>query len=64
LLEVVRGKLPSNATVKEYVNTAGSALLAPHFADLSPEYPVFSVLVTRQIARRRRRKRCAGSLEV
>jgi hypothetical protein len=48
LLEVVRGKLPSNATVKEYVNTAGSALLAPHFADLSPEYPVFNILVTRQ----------------
>lgn len=47
LLEVVRGKLPPNATVKDYVNT-GSALLAPHFADRSPEYPVFSVLVTRQ----------------
>jgi hypothetical protein len=48
LLEVVRGKLPPNATVKDYVNTAGSALLAPHFADKSPEYPIFSVLVTRQ----------------
>jgi hypothetical protein len=48
LLEVVRGKLPTNATVKDYVNTAGSALLAPHFADISPEYPIFSVLVTRQ----------------
>ena len=48
LLEVVRGKLPPNATVKDYVNTAGSALLAPHFSDRSPEYPIFSVLVTRQ----------------
>jgi hypothetical protein len=48
LHEVVRGKLPPNATVKDYVNTAGSALLAPHFADRSPEYPIFSVLVTRQ----------------
>lgn len=48
LQEVVRGKLPPNATVKDYVNTAGSALLAPHFADRSPEYPIFSVLVTRQ----------------
>jgi hypothetical protein len=48
LLEVVRGKLPSNATVKDYINTAGSALLASHFADRSPEYPIFSVLVTRQ----------------
>ena len=48
LLEVVRGKLPANATVRDYVNTAGSALLAAHFADKSPEYPVFSVVVTRQ----------------
>jgi hypothetical protein len=48
LLEVVRGKLPPNATVKDYVNTAGSALLAPHFTDRSPEYPFFSVLVTRE----------------
>ncbi|RJF76300.1 DUF6079 family protein [Rhodopseudomonas palustris] len=48
LQEVVRGKLPPNATVKDYVNTAGSALLAPHFSDRSPEYPIFSVLVTRQ----------------
>jgi len=48
LLEVVRGKLPPNPTVKDYVSTAGSALLAPHFADRSPEYPIFSVLVTRQ----------------
>lgn len=48
LLEVVRGKLPPNATVRDYVDTAGSVLLAPHFADRSPEYPTFSVLVTRQ----------------
>jgi len=48
LLEVVRGKLPPNATVKDYVDTAGAMLLAPHFADRSPEYPIFSVLVTRQ----------------
>jgi hypothetical protein len=48
LQEVVRGKLPSNATVKDYVNIAGSALLATHFTDRSPEYPIFNVLVTRQ----------------
>jgi hypothetical protein len=48
LQDVVRGKLPSSATVKDYVNTAGAVLLAPHFADRSPEYPIFSVLVTRQ----------------
>jgi hypothetical protein len=48
LLEVVRGKLPPNATVKDFVDTAGSALLAAHFADRSPEYPIFGILVTRQ----------------
>ena len=48
LLEVVRGKLPPNATVRDYINSAGSALLAAHFADKSPEYPVFGVLVTGQ----------------
>lgn len=62
LQEAVRGKLPPNATVKDYVNTAGSALLAPHFADRSPEYPIFSVLVTRHIfATRPRKRHCGGS---
>ncbi len=48
LLDVVRGKLPSGATVRDYVNTAGSVLLAAHFEDKSPDYPIFSVLITRQ----------------
>jgi Family of unknown function (DUF6079) len=48
LIEVVRGKLPSDATVRDYVKTAASVLLAPHFEDRSPEYPVFSIAVTRQ----------------
>ena len=48
LAQVVHGKLPSNATLRDYVNTGGSVLLAPHFADKSPEYPTFNVLVTRQ----------------
>jgi hypothetical protein len=48
LLEVVRGKLPPNAAIRDYVNAAGSGLLASDFADKSAEYPVFSVLVTRQ----------------
>ncbi|MDC0740858.1 DUF6079 family protein [Polyangium mundeleinium] len=48
LLDVVRGKLPPNATVRDYVNSAGSVLLAPHFQDKSPDYPIFSVLITRQ----------------
>ena len=48
LLDVVRGKLPSGATVRDFVNTAGSALLAAHFEDKAPDYPSFSVLITRQ----------------
>ena len=48
LLDVVRGKLPPSATVRDYVNTAASGLLAPHFQDKSPDYPIFSVVVTRQ----------------
>jgi hypothetical protein len=48
LLDVVRGKLPPSATVRDYVNTAGSVLLSPHFQDKSPDYPIFSVIITRQ----------------
>lgn len=48
LLDVVRGKLPPSATVRDYVNTASSALLAAHFQDKSPDYPIFSVVITRQ----------------
>ena len=48
LLDVVRGKLPSSPTVRDYVNTAGSVVLAPHFQDKSPDYPIFSVVITRQ----------------
>jgi hypothetical protein len=47
LLDVVRGKLPPSATVRDYVNTAASVLLAPHFQDKSPDYPIFSVVITR-----------------
>jgi hypothetical protein len=46
LLDIVRGKLPP--TVRDYVNTAGSLLLAAHFQDKSPDYPIFGVLITRQ----------------
>ncbi len=48
LLDIVRGKLPPSATVRDYVNTAGSVLLAAHFQDKSPDYPIFSVVITRQ----------------
>jgi len=47
LLDVVRGKLPGNAMVRDYVNTAGSVLLATQFQDKSQDYPIFSVVITR-----------------
>jgi len=51
LAEVIQGKIPggySRATVRDFVNTAGSVCLAPEFEDKSPEYPIFSVVITRQ----------------
>jgi hypothetical protein len=50
LADVVQGKTAgglSQATVRDLVNTAGSVCLAPEFEDKSPDYPVFSVVVTR-----------------
>lgn len=49
LAETVRGKVPpgGSASVRDLVNTAGSVLLEPHFADLAPDYPTFSVQVTK-----------------
>lgn len=44
----VQGRLPSTPTVRDYVNTAGSVLLATHFADLAPKYPIFQIQVTAQ----------------
>lgn len=49
--QVVHGKLGTgqgNLNVRDLVNAAGSLCLAPHFEHRSPEYPVFSVLVTVQ----------------
>ncbi len=37
----------SRATVRDMVDLAASVCLAPEFADKSPDYPVFSVVVTR-----------------
>jgi hypothetical protein len=51
LAEVIQGKISggiSGATVRDFINTAGSVCLAPEFEDKSPEYPIFSVVVTRQ----------------
>ncbi len=49
LAEAVRGKIPpgGQASVRDIVNTAGSVLLESHFADVAPDYPHFSLLVTR-----------------
>jgi len=49
LAEAVRGKIPPGgaASVRDIVNTAGSVLLEPHFGDLAPDYPHFSLLITR-----------------
>jgi hypothetical protein len=36
----------SHINVRDLVNAAGSVCLAPHFAELAPSYPGFSVLIT------------------
>ena len=49
LAEVIQGKLPGGlgrASVRDLVNTAGAVCLAPHFENLSPDYPIFSVVIT------------------
>lgn len=49
LAEVIQGKIAggvAHAGVREFVNTAASVCLAPHFQDKAPEYPSFSVLIT------------------
>jgi hypothetical protein len=58
LQEVIQGKVPgglSNASVRDLVNIAGSVCLAPQFENKSPDYPIFSVLITRS-----NRKQSAG----
>ena len=50
LTEVVQGKVAgglARATVRDFVNSAASVLLSPHFEDKSPDYPIFTVPVTR-----------------
>ena len=51
LQEVIHGKVPGgipNASVRDLVNIAGSICLASQFENKSPDYPVFSVLITRK----------------
>ena len=48
--ETIQGRIGgglSRASVRDLVDVAASTLLASHFADLSPDYPTFSVRITR-----------------
>ncbi len=50
LREVVQGQMVAGdgrASVRELVDMAGSVCLGPHFENLSPNYPRFTVLITR-----------------
>ena len=50
LREVIQGQMVAGdgrASVRELVNTAGSICLGPRFESLSPNYPRFTVLITR-----------------
>ena len=49
--ELIQGKVSggmSRASVRDLINIAGAVCLAPHFENTSPDYPIFSVLITRQ----------------
>lgn len=49
LAEVVQGHLTggaSRSSVRDLINVAGSICLAPNFENKSPDYPIFSVLIT------------------
>jgi hypothetical protein len=62
----VKGKLlgsGSRINVRDVVNTVGSVCLAPHFEDLAPNYPAFSLLITtanRELATQDALKAIAG----
>lgn len=51
LAEVLHGKAALGAgrsSVRDIANAAASICLAPHFENQSPDYPVFSVLITKE----------------
>ena len=50
LAEVIQGKIPPGPkpSIRDVVNTAASVCLAPHFENHAPDYPIFSILVTRE----------------
>ncbi|ADQ40167.1 hypothetical protein Calkr_0623 [Caldicellulosiruptor acetigenus I77R1B] len=47
MFEILQGRVPSNKTIKELVDKAASICLSQHFSNLYPEYPKFSITVTR-----------------
>ena len=49
--ETIKGKLASRsgpAPVRDLLNTAGSVCLAPHFENQAPDYPQFTILITKE----------------
>lgn len=48
LAEWTKGTAVARASVRDLVDSAGSVCLATHFAELAPDYPVFSTLITNQ----------------
>lgn len=50
LAEVVHGRIPAGPkpSIRDVVNTAASVCLAPNFENKAPDYPIFSLLVTRE----------------
>jgi energy-coupling factor transporter ATP-binding protein EcfA2 len=48
LAEWIKGTAVARASVRELVNAAASVCLATHFSELSPDYPIFSTLITNQ----------------
>jgi hypothetical protein len=48
LREIVHGKAKGGESVRDMINLAASVCLAKHFEDQSPEYPVFTVVTTRE----------------
>jgi hypothetical protein len=66
LLGWVKGKVVGSGgrvNVRDVVNTVGSVCLAPHFEDLAPNYPSFSLLITtvnRELATQDALKAIAG----
>ena len=46
LIDWPKGKGTAMSTVRDLINTVGSVCLNTHFSEISPEYPIFSILIT------------------